>query len=124
MFFLKKYRDSSLVKNSFILILGTSIAQFLPLIIYPILARLYSPDDFGFLATLTAITSILCVISTGKYESAILIADNETKSINLIALVFAVSLIVLLLISIFVCLFIGSIKDFLGIEKSGFYLLI
>ena len=123
MFFLKKYRDSSLVKNSFILILGTSIAQFFFFLLYPILARLYSLDYFVFLVTLMSITYILCVISTGKYESAILIADNETKSINLIALVFAVSLIVLLLISIFVCLFIVSIQDFVGIEKSGVSLL-
>lgn len=122
--FLKKYRDNSLLKNSFILIIGTSVAQFLPLIIYPILARLYSPDDFGFLATLTAITSILGVISTGKYESAILIADDEAKSINLIALVFTISSIVLLLISIAVCFCIDSATEFLGIEKNGIYLLV
>ena len=64
---------SEFAKNTFTLTLGTSIAQFFPLIFYPILVRIFSPKDFGLLATLTSITGILAVLATGKLTPKVII---------------------------------------------------
>lgn len=86
------FRGNSFANNAFILTIGTSIAQFCPLLIYPVLARAYTPEQFGVLAALTSIISILAVIFTGKYESAILIADNDKDAADIAALALILSI--------------------------------
>jgi O-antigen/teichoic acid export membrane protein len=82
-------------KNTFTLTLGTSIAQFFPLIFYPILGRIFSPEDFGLLATLTSITGILAVLATGKYDQGILITDSKKEAANIVGFIILLSLVVL-----------------------------
>jgi len=84
-------------KNAFTLTIGTSIAQAFPLIFYPILGRIYTPVEFGVLATLTSITSILTVISTGNYENSILITRTKKDAVNVIGLVILLSAFILLI---------------------------
>lgn len=81
-----KLKLTDFVKNSLLLSSGVGIAQVLPLVFYPILGRIFAVDEFGLLATLTAITSILVVVSTGKYEGGILIADNKREAAALAVL--------------------------------------
>lgn len=78
-------------KNALTLTIGTSIAQSFPLIFYPILGRIYTPAEFGLLATLTSITSILTVLATGKYENSILITNTKKNAANVIGLVLGLS---------------------------------
>ena len=88
---------SEFAKNDFTLTLGTSIAQAYPMLFYPILGRIFEPAEFGFLATLTSITSILTVIATGKYESSILITDSKKDAVNIVGLVLLLSFSFLLI---------------------------
>jgi O-antigen/teichoic acid export membrane protein len=78
-------------KNAFTLSVGTSIAQTFPIIIYPILSRVFTPVQFGVLATLSSITSILAIIATGNYESSILIAPTKKDAANIIGLILILS---------------------------------
>ena len=71
------YKRKGFLTDAFIVTLGTIAAQVLPLIFYPVLTRLFSPADFGILATITAITGVLTVIVTGKYETIVLIVDDK-----------------------------------------------
>jgi O-antigen/teichoic acid export membrane protein len=81
---LKKLRyRNSFIRNSFTLTAGTIISQAIPVLFSPILTRLFTPDEFGLLAIITSITAILSVISTGKYESAILIAKDDFDAATL-----------------------------------------
>tara|TARA_R110002050_G_scaffold296359_1_gene456213 strand:+ start:6515 stop:7801 length:1287 start_codon:yes stop_codon:yes gene_type:complete len=82
-------------RNALTLTIGTSIAQAFPILFYPILGRIFTPAEFGLLATLTSITSILAVIATGKYESSILIAETKVEAANIIGLVLSVSFLIL-----------------------------
>ena len=71
-----------LLKNDFYynvvkLILGTGAAQVLPLMLMPILTRVYSPEDFGVFAVYMALAGMLGVICTGRYELAIVMPDNS-----------------------------------------------
>ena len=84
---------------------GTTIAQAIPIAISPILTRLYSPSDFGVFALFSAIVSIAAIMSTGRYELAIVLPEKDKDAINLLALSvfisFGVGLSVWLLVAVF-----------------------
>lgn len=86
---------SEFSRNTFTLTLGTSIAQFFPLIFYPVLGRIFTPVEFGLLATLTSITGILAVLATGKYDQGVLITDSKKEAANLVGLTLLLSFVVL-----------------------------
>ena len=61
---------------------GTTLAQALPIAVAPILTRLYAPDAFGIFYLYAALTSILSVVATGRYELAILIPKNGREAFH------------------------------------------
>jgi O-antigen/teichoic acid export membrane protein len=71
---------SKFTRNVLVLLSGTSVAQALPIAVTPILARLFSPGDFGLLYLFAAISSMLAMLSTGKYEMAILLPEEEEEA--------------------------------------------
>lgn len=91
--------DSS-VRNSASLMFGTGISQLIPLIVSPLLARIYSPSDFGDLAIFMAATAIASIISAGLYDYAIVIPEDDLEAVNIVGgimlLTFLFQIIVLL----------------------------
>ncbi|OCA88918.1 lipopolysaccharide biosynthesis protein [Pseudobacillus wudalianchiensis] len=83
---LKKLFQSEFSKNVLTLFTGTTIAQILPIAIAPILTRIYGPEEFGVFALYTAIVAILSVLSTGRYELAIIIPEKDKEAINIAGL--------------------------------------
>lgn len=78
-------------KNQFIcnvltLMTGSGFAQIIAIAISPILTRIYTPEDFGILALYMSITSIAAVISTGRYELAIMLPRKDTDAIHILVL--------------------------------------
>ena len=61
-------RKKSFFKTSMILTMGTTFAQAIPIVFYPILSRLYTPAEFGILATISAVFSLLALLATGQYQ--------------------------------------------------------
>jgi len=88
---------SKLFRDVATLVGGTGIAQALPVLISPILTRMYSPDEFGILAFYMAAIAIIGVASTGRYEMSILLPKKNIKAYNLagfsVILSLAVSLV-------------------------------
>lgn len=76
-------------QNVLTLATGTSIAQAIPLLVAPILTRIYSPDEFGLMATFMAMASFLAVMSTGRYEYAIVLPETESDANAVLLLTFA-----------------------------------
>ena len=98
---MKKIRElykNNFFRDSVILSGGTAVAQILPFLFYPILGRIFSVEEFGLLAALTAVTSILAVVASGKYESAILVADGKKEAASLALLSIVLSAVFLFLI--------------------------
>lgn len=102
------FRAEGFAKNALVLTIGTTIAQGFPLVFYPILGRIFTPAEFGLLATLTSVTAILVVLTTGKYESSILIADSKPDAANIIGLVLLLSFSALLVSLIVLQIFSGK----------------
>lgn len=71
------------------LTLGTAFAQALSVTAVPLLTRLYTPADFGFLAVFMAISGVVATAVTLRYETAVLPAKNEQESATIVLLCLA-----------------------------------
>jgi len=107
------------VQNVLTLAAGTGLAQALVLAATPILTRLYSPIDFGALGVYTAAISILSVIVCGRYELAIVVAEEDRSGADLLVLSLglAVALSGLLLIILSLCS--GGAAGLLGLGRTA-----
>jgi O-antigen/teichoic acid export membrane protein len=95
---------SEFSRNVLTLMTGTTIAQAIPIAISPILTRIYTPEDFGFLAIYLFAITFLSNIATGKYETSIYLPklNHTAKEMLEIALllniIFSTILLIVLLI--------------------------
>lgn len=71
-------------KSLVILTSGTFIAQLIPIALYPIVSRLFSPEQFGSLSVMTQITNILSIIAPGGYLYAIFVCKKKKTALNLL----------------------------------------
>lgn len=106
-------------KNVLILAGGTTIAQIIPIAISPILTRLYTPEDFGALAIFVAITSVISVISCGRYELAIMLPEKDEDAINVAAVAFLFNIFVSTSFLIFISLFGSWLLNLLNAKNLG-----
>lgn len=71
---------NKVIKNTAKLLSAGIIAQAIGILIYPILTRLYSPEDFGLLNLFQSIGGVLTLVATGEYQFAILLPKEERKA--------------------------------------------
>lgn len=95
------------------LISGTIVAQGLAYGARPVLTRLFTPEDFGFLALYVASVSVLASVATGRYEDAAMLPESDEEAWTLVRLALGLSLIVALATLILVP-FRAGIADVLG----------
>lgn len=101
---------------------GTIISQFIPLIISPIISRLYDPIDYALLAAYGSITLILTIISTGMYDSALMLDKEDEKAINTGAVAVAITLTVTIISVFLILIFQQKIINFIGNVNLRFWL--
>lgn len=77
---LQKIVRSELVVNSAKLLSANVVAQGIGLIVYPILTRIYSPEDFGLLNLFLSIGGVLVLFATAEYQYAIVLPKEEEKA--------------------------------------------
>ena len=94
-----------LIKNASQLISGTVAAQSIVILTAPIITRIYTPEDLGYLAIFVSITAIIGSLSTLRYEIAIPLAKDYIDSSSLLILTIIVNIIYTFLCSIFLILF-------------------
>ncbi|MGP1680898.1 MAG: lipopolysaccharide biosynthesis protein [Giesbergeria sp.] len=95
-----RFSKGGFVRSVATLTLGTVFAQILSLAAMPVLTRLYTPADFGFLAVFTAISSLVAIAITLRYETAVLPAktNEESATVALLCLVCIFTLGILMLV--------------------------
>ncbi len=67
-------------KNSARLLSANVLAQAIGLLVYPVLTRLYAPDDFGLLNLFFSIGGVLTLLSTAEYQYAIVLPKEENSA--------------------------------------------
>ena len=78
--FVSKIWNSTSARNVGKLLSANVFAQALGLLVYPILTRIYSPEDFGLLNLFLSIGGILAMLATSEYQSAILLPSREDEA--------------------------------------------
>jgi len=73
-----------LLRATLTLLAGGALAQALPLLLGPLLTRLYSPQDFGAFHLFAAVATNLAVVACGRYEFALPLARaaNEATALR------------------------------------------
>ena len=96
---------SELIRNTSVLISGTVLAQLISILLQPVLRRLFSAEAFGTYSVYLSMVGILAVISTIRYDDAIVLPGKDKDSANLLALSiffnFLICFIALLIIIVF-----------------------
>lgn len=70
------------VRNFAKLLSANVVAQVIGLIVYPILTRIYSPEDFGLLNLFLSISGVLVILSTAEYYNAIVLPKNDKEGVG------------------------------------------
>ena len=82
-----KIKPSSEFSRSVLtLMMGTTIAQAIPIAISPVLTRIYTPSDFGLFALFNSLIAVFGVLASGRYELAIMLPKKDEDAINIASL--------------------------------------
>ncbi len=102
-YILRKLYKSEFFKNLSIQFFGTLFAQLIPILISPVLSRLYKQDAFAILALFMAIVGVLNVPNAGRYHIAIVQPEDDTEAGNL----YQISILTTIIYNLFLLLIIS-----------------
>ncbi len=97
-----KLPTAGVLKNTSKLLSANLFAQVLGLAVYPILTRLYSPDDFGLLNLFLSIGGVMILFATGQYHCAVVLpkTSEEGNACFQVGMLVNIGMLLLLLLSI------------------------
>lgn len=75
-----------MLRATFTLLSGGALAQLVPLLLGPVLARLFSPEAFGLYTAFATIAASVAVVACGRYEYALPLARDEGEAAALLSL--------------------------------------
>jgi O-antigen/teichoic acid export membrane protein len=104
-FFSNHFLKSELLRSATVLISGTIIAQLISILLQPLLRRLFTPESFGIYSVYLSLVGMIMIISSLRYDEAIVLPKTDKESTNLLGLAltfsFVINLTILLLIILF-----------------------
>lgn len=115
-------RRSLFFKNIIAAMTGVSAAQLITFLSMPVITRLYTPQDFGLLATFTSLIGIIAPVVTLSYANAISMPKSDEDAISIASLCMFCTLIIVPLTFIIVLLFGANIADLLNLSNNKYIL--
>lgn len=91
-------KKSSILKETGTLLGGNVLAQVIALAAYFILMRIFSPDDYGLYNIFYSYIEVLIILSTLKYELAVVVADDDREANDLAGLALRINTLVSLVL--------------------------
>lgn len=85
--------NDQFIKDVSVVSIGTIASQLIVIIAYPLITKFYSAESFGTLALFTSISAFLIIISTARYEQAMVLIRDERKSIDLLKLIILIGVL-------------------------------
>lgn len=113
---------SEFSKNFLILFRGTLIAQVIPMLLMPVLTRMYSPDEFGILELFISVSTILGTIANMRYELSIVLPDRKEDAWNIMGLGFIIAFVFSIILQIIIGFFAEGIATLLNNADIKFWL--
>lgn len=114
--------NSEFARNSLTIFSGNVIAQAIPFLAEPLLARLYQPKDFAVLAVYLSVANLFSIIATARYELAIMLPKEDRKAVNVLGLSVLISFVVSAVSFLIILLFNAKICKILHNEDVSSYL--
>ncbi len=111
------------MRNTSVLISGTVVAQAIPILLQPFLRRFFTPDVFGSYSVYLSIIGIVIMLTSLRYDSAIVLPKKDKDASNLLALVIIVNFIFSLFFLTIVLLFKKSLLNLLNLKNEFSFLL-
>ncbi len=84
--------ESQTRRNGLRIMTAGAVAQACSVAVYPLVARLYTPEDIAVLSVLLAVVGIFTTIACGRYEQAIMVETLPQRSHTLLILSLLLSL--------------------------------
>ncbi len=118
-----KYIPEGSYRGNFVTITtGKILSQVIPVLLVPVLTRLYTPSDFGVFAIFLAVIGVVSFISNGRYNIAIILPKKEEDVIRLFSISVIINTFVLIILSLVVFLFGDVIASFLNLDVPSIVL--
>ncbi|MET4576325.1 lipopolysaccharide biosynthesis protein [Ottowia thiooxydans] len=92
-----KTPSSSLLRATVTLLTGGALAQLLPLLLGPFIARIFSPEAMGLFTQFTTVAAAIAVAACLRYDWALPMARQDDEASALLALALRIGLAVVLL---------------------------
>lgn len=83
-------RHRAFLGNVATMMSGKSISAVIALLTMPIVARLFSPSDFGIAAVFLSLVGIVSNVGTLRYAAALVLPDHEPEALLLMALAYRI----------------------------------
>lgn len=119
---LKNLQKSEFTKQAATLLTGSALAQSLPFLAEPFIARLYTASELGIITLFISVATMFSIVAAGRYEYAIMLPKSKRSSINLLFL----SLFVTILVSSLSFMVVWSLNDWIcdlkGNDELGRFL--
>ena len=120
---LKSKLKSKSILNILILFSGTLIAIVIPVLVLPVLTRLWSPNDFGIFATYLAFVGVLSVLSAGSLNVALILVKKNKDAISILVIGLVLSFIFFLLLNL-VIFILDQVSPIFKFSVEGWHYLI
>lgn len=114
----KQLFNSEFLKHSSVLIGGTLLAQLIPILLQPVLRRMFTPDEFGVMAVYFSIVSIVCVIASLNYQAAVVLPEEEEDAMAIVLGGVVISAIVSIVVFIVLLLFSDGLLHFFRLPSG------
>ena len=119
---IKQLNKSEFLKNALMLITGTVIAQFIPILLQPILRRMFTPEDFGTFAVYTSLLGIVVSIANLRYESTVMLPQKDSDAANLVVAGGVISFLMAALSGVVLLIFGEAIISFFDLDPQLLWL--
>lgn len=109
-------------KSIIVLMSGSAAAQAIPIMISPILTRLYSPKEFGMLALYLSLSAVLSVFASGRYDLALIEPAQDTEARGLLFAGLWLSIVFCLVLSAILTVAAPALAQLLGSPDAASWL--
>ena len=104
-----------LFKDMSFIISGTLIAQLIPILLQPVLKRLFSPEDFGAFDLYFRSVGLLAIIFSLRYEKAIVLCNRKNDAISIYFGIILTSILFLIITELLLLLFPYGVLNFIDL---------
>lgn len=116
--------SSRFLRDVAVLTSGTAVARSLPILVSPVLARLYTPAEFGLAAVFMVLVGSVSPAICGKYEVALVLPEDDSAALELLGISLWVSTGFAIGSLLVLVPFWAQVLEFLGARELGLWILL